>query len=104
MSDFLLGLFEGHYLGNQPQNPIQKDTLGISKEQILEHIQTHVLIEIVTAADRVEKRNPSPSELKLQLQPLRIIFNRIDTSVIKSSDGRTVYQQVKEYFEENGVV
>lgn len=101
MSKFLLGLLAGHYLGSNSSN--KHDTLGISKEQILEHVQAHVLIELVTVADAIEKQNPSEAELKLQMKPLKMIFDRIDLSVIHSSAGRTVYQQVQDYFHENGI-
>ena len=95
MFDFLLGMAAGHILfehgkGNAPST---------SAEQIHEHEQTKVLIEIVKSAAAIENMNPSPELLAIQLKPLKIMFDSIDFDAIKSPEGITVYQQVKDYWE-----
>lgn len=94
MLDFLLGMAAGHILFEHGKENAP------SAEQILEHEQTKVLIEIVKSADAIEKTNPSPELLAIQLEPLKMMFDRIDADAIKSPEGITVYQQVRDYFGE----
>lgn len=96
MLEFLFGMAAGSALSNQSKD-------GVSPERLYEHAQTKVLIDIVHTADKIEKTNPTPAMLKLQLQPLKSMFDAIDYSGIKSPEGKTVYQQVKDYFAENGL-
>lgn len=92
MLDFLFGMAAGHLL-------TQKNDRGNTPERIYEQAQTKVLIDIVKTAAEIEKDDPSPEELRLQLKPLKMMFDSIDSSKIKSPEGKTVYQQVKDYFE-----
>lgn len=94
MLDFLLGMAAGHILFEHGK----ENAPSTSAEQILEHEQTKVLIEIVKSADAIEKTNPSPELLAIQLEPLKMMFDRIDFDAIKSPEGITVYQQMNEYF------
>ncbi len=94
MLDFLIGMAAGHILSD-------KKTPEISPERIYEHEQRSMLINIVHTASQIEKSNPTPDELRLQLQTLKMIFDKIDYNGLKSPEGQTVYQQVKDYFKEN---
>ena len=94
MWEFLFGMAAGSALSGKSKNTV-------SRERLYEHVQTGMLIDIVLAADKIEKTDPTPSMLKLQLKPLKSMFDAIDYSGIKSADGKTVYQQVKDYFAEN---
>ena len=97
MLDFLIGMAAGHLL-------TQSNGSGNTAERLYEQAQTKVLIDIVNTAAEIEKTDPSPEELELQLRPLKMMFDRIDFSGIKSPEGQTVYRQVQDYFIENGVV
>ena len=97
MLDFLIGMVAGHLL-------TQSNGSGNAAERLYEQAQTKVLIDIVNTAAEIEKADPSPEELELQLRPLKMMFDRIDYSGIKSPEGQTVYRQVQDYFIENGVV
>lgn len=97
MLDFLLGMAAGHILFEHGT----ENTSSTSAEQILEHEQTRGLIEIVKSADAIEKTNPSPELLAIQLEPLKMMFDRIDFDSINSPEGITVYQQVRDYFGEH---
>lgn len=95
MWKFLTGMATGYLL--------TKDTSGISPERMYEHEQTKILIDIVHTAAEIESEIPSDASLRRQLRPLKKMFDRIDYSGIKSPEGRTVYQQVLDYFIENDV-
>ena len=97
MLDFLIGMAAGHLL-------TQSNGRGNTSERLYEQAQTKVLIDIVNTAAEIEKDDPSPEELELQLRPLKMMFDRIDYCGIKSPEGQTVYRQVRDYFIENGVV
>ena len=97
MLDFLIGMAAGHLL-------TQSDDGSNTTERLREQAQTKVLIDIVNTAAEIEKGEPSPEELELQLRPLKMMFDRIDYSAIRSPEGQTVYRQVQDYFIENGVV
>lgn len=97
MLDFLIGMAAGHLL-------TQGSSGGNTAERLYEQAQTKVLIDIVNTAAEIEKADPSPEELELQLRPLKMMFDRIDCNGIKSPEGQTVYRQVQYYFIENGVV
>ena len=96
MLDFLIGMAAGHLL-------TQNNDGGNTAERLYEQAQTKVLVDIVNTAAEIEKGDPSPEELELQLRPLKMMFDRIDCSGIKSAEGQTVYKQVQDYFIENGV-
>ncbi len=91
-------LIFGDLFGKHDSDRVEPE---ISSEDILEHEQVKVLIDIVETANKIEKQNPSPEMLSIQLKPLKMMFDRINLKAIKSSAGITVYHQVEEYFNEH---
>ena len=99
MWEFLCGMAVGALLTDSSRHHHGKDALP--EEKLYESAQNRTLIEIVRAADKIEKTNPTPELLRLQLQPLKSMFDAIDFNGIHSPEGKTVYRQVKDYFSEN---
>lgn len=104
MLKFLLGMYVGRRLSRtykpytpKPQKP------AITSAQLYEHDQVKVLINIVKTAAKIEATNPSPESLRDQLRPLKIMFDEIDYDGLISSDAKTVYHQLEEEFEANGL-
>lgn len=98
MWEFLCGMAAGALLSEASGHHGEG---ALPEEKLYECAQNRTLIEIVRAADKIEKTNPTPELLRLQLQPLKSMFDAIDYRGIHSPEGKTVYRQVKDYFSEN---
>ena len=96
MLGFILGLAAGYLLSGRvvPE---------ITSERLYEHEQAKTLIDIVKTSEEIEKKDSSPETRRIRLETLKMMFDRIDVSGIRSSEGRELYQKMSRFFAERNI-